>query len=50
MAVRVAPCLNWMRTYDVKDLLTDVMAGIAVTCLIIPQGAPSPACPAPERS
>jgi hypothetical protein len=39
VAVRVAPFLNWAHTYDVKrQLLPDVAAGVAVTCLIIPQG------------
>ena len=39
VAVRVAPFLNWAHTYDVKrQLLPDIAAGVAVTCLIIPQG------------
>ena len=38
-ATRVLPCISWMRRYNVKEqLFKDVAAGIAVTCLIIPQG------------
>jgi len=37
--VRLAPWLNWAVKYDVKSqLLPDIAAGVAVTCLIVPQG------------
>jgi MFS superfamily sulfate permease-like transporter len=37
--VRLAPWLNWAVKYDVKNqLLPDLAAGVAVTCLIVPQG------------
>ena len=39
VAVRFAPCLNWLASYDVKrQLLPDIAAGVAVSFLIIPQG------------
>jgi hypothetical protein len=38
-ATRLAPCLRWMRRYNVRQqLLPDIAAGIAVTFLIVPQG------------
>ena len=39
VAVRVAPCLNWLSQYDFKrQLLPDIAAGVAVSFLIVPQG------------
>jgi hypothetical protein len=39
VAVRLAPCLNWLARYNVKrQLLPDIAAGIAVSFLIVPQG------------
>ncbi|KAF8066266.1 SULTR2 [Scenedesmus sp. PABB004] len=33
------PCVRWLRTYRIKDyLLWDVVAGISVGCMVVPQG------------
>jgi sulfate transporter 4 len=33
------PCLRWLRTYRVKEwLLTDILAGLSVGAMVIPQG------------
>ena len=33
------PCLRWLRTYNVKAwLLTDILAGLSVGAMVIPQG------------
>jgi hypothetical protein len=39
VATRLAPCLTWLSKYEPrKQLAPDVLAGIAVAFLIIPQG------------
>ena len=70
LATELLPCLAWMRTYHkyhggvAQRLLRDVLAGLAVSCLIVPQalsyaqvaglpgqyGLCAPPCRDPSRS